>query len=124
MAIKVINIDNSFERFSDLFSPKIVSELNGQHVKLAHLEGDKVPWHIHDNEDELFWVIEGKLDVMERDSRVTLHPGELCVIPAGREHRVLPHGHVKLVLFEPAEIAHTGSVESEITKEKYDWLEG
>ena len=122
MPIRTINVEESFGKFSDLFTPKIVSELNGQHVKLARLEGDKVPWHIHDNEDELFWVVEGTLDVLERDNSVTLHPGEFCVVEAGKEHKVVPHGHVKLVLFEPAGIAHTGSVRGEITKDKYDWL--
>ena len=60
---KVINIEKSFRRFSDTLSPKIVAELNGQNVMLVRCEGDKVPWHVHDNEDEMFYVLEGKLDV-------------------------------------------------------------
>ena len=123
MSLKAINIDQCFDKFSDLFTPKIIGEVNGQHVKLAKLEGDKVPWHIHDNEDELFWVVEGTLDVLERDASVTLHAGEFCVVPSGREHRVVPHGHVKLVLVEPDGIAHTGGVQDEITKDKYYWLD-
>ena len=123
MSLKAVNIDQSFEKFSDLFTPKIVAELNGQHVKLAKLEGDKVPWHIHDNEDELFFVVEGTLDVSERDNTVTLNAGEFCVVEAGKEHRVVPHGHVKLILFEPAGIAHTGKVRGEITKDQLDWLD-
>ncbi|OFV79449.1 MAG: hypothetical protein A2Y78_09400 [Acidobacteria bacterium RBG_13_68_16] len=120
---KVVNIEHCFGRFNDTFSPKIVGELNGQHVKLARLEGDKVPWHTHDNEDELFLVIEGVLDVLERDGAVTLHPGEFTVVARRREHRVVPHGHVKLILFEPAGIAHTGKVRAEITKDYYDRLD-
>ncbi len=123
MPLKAINIDGCFDRFSDLFSPKIVGEANGQHLKLAKLDGDKVPWHIHDTEDELFWVVEGRLEVQERDSSVILNPGEFCVVEAGREHRVVPHGFVKLILFEPAGIAHTGTVRGEITKDHYDRLE-
>jgi len=123
MQLKAVSIDECFDKFSDLFSPKIIGELNGQHVKLAKLEGDKVPWHTHDNEDELFWVVDGTLDVHEKDSSVTLHAGEFCVVQAGIEHRVVPHAHVKLILFEPAGIAHTGSVRGEITKDKYDRLE-
>jgi mannose-6-phosphate isomerase-like protein (cupin superfamily) len=117
------NIEECFGKFSDTFSPKIVGELNGQHVKLARLEGDKVPWHVHHGEDELFWVIDGVLEVLERESSVTLHPGEFCVVQKGVEHKVVPKGHVKLVLFEPAGIAHTGDVNAEITKEEHDWLE-
>ena len=58
---KVVNIEQCFKKFSDTFSPKIVGELNGQHVKLVRLEGDKVPWHTHDKEDELFLVVEAGL---------------------------------------------------------------
>jgi mannose-6-phosphate isomerase-like protein (cupin superfamily) len=120
---KVVNLEQCFGKFSDTFSPKIVGELNGQHVKLARLEGDKVPWHTHDGEDEMFLVIEGVLDVLERDGTVTLHPGEFTIVPHGREHRVVPHGHVKLMLFEPAGIEHTGKVRAEITKDHYDRLD-
>lgn len=123
MTLKAVKIDSCFDRFSDLFTPKIVGELNGQHVKLAHLEGDKVPWHTHATEDEMFFVVDGVLDVMERDCTVTLNAGEFCIVGSGREHRVVPHGHVKLLLFEPAGIAHTGSVKGEITKDGYDWLD-
>jgi mannose-6-phosphate isomerase-like protein (cupin superfamily) len=119
---RAISIDRCFEMFSDTFSPKVVGELNGQHVKLVRLEGDKVPWHAHDREDELFWVLDGVLEVHERDEVVTLHAGELCIVERGREHRVVPRGHVKLVLFEPAGIAHTGRVKAEITRESFDRL--
>ncbi len=121
--LRVVNIERLFARFADTFSPKIVGELNGQHVKLVRAEGDKVPWHAHADEDELFWVLEGELEVHERDASVTLHPGEFCIVPRGREHRVAPRGHVKLVLFEPAGIAHTGNVRAEITKDRLDRLD-
>lgn len=120
---KVVNLETCFSKFSDTFSPKIVGELNGQHVKVVRLEGDKVPWHTHDTEDELFLVLDGTLEVLERDSSVTLHTGEFCIVPHGVEHRVVPDGYVKLLLFEPAGIAHTGSVRSEITKDRPDYLD-
>ena len=118
-----MNVEECFNRFSDTFSPKIVGELNGQHIKLARLEGDKVPWHIHDSEDELFFVVDGVLDVHEKESTVRLNPGEFCIVRRGVEHRVVPHGHVKLILFEPAGIAHTGDFSAEITKGDYDRLD-
>lgn len=120
--MNVVNIHRGFARFSDTFSPKIIAEVNGQHVKLVHLEGDKVPWHDHKAEDELFWVIEGELEVHLRDSTLVLQKDELCVVPRGVEHRVVPRSHVKLVLLEPAGIAHTGDVRAEITKDHDDWL--
>lgn len=120
---RVVNIEDCFGKFADTYSPKIIGELNGQEVKLARLEGDKCPWHTHEAEDEMFFVVEGTLDVHERDTMVTLRAGEFCIVPRGKEHRVVPHGHVKLILFEPVGTAHTGSVKAEITKEQYDRLD-
>jgi len=120
---KVINIENCFEMFDDTFSPKIVGELNDQLVMLVRCEGDKVPWHTHDNEDELFFVVDGILEVHEKDRSVTLRPGEMYIVRRCIEHRVVPQDHVKLILFEPAGIQHTGNVESEITKKQFDHLE-
>jgi mannose-6-phosphate isomerase-like protein (cupin superfamily) len=119
---KVINIDKCFEMFDDTFSPKIVGELNDQLVMLVRCEGDKVPWHTHENEDEMFFVLDGVLEVQESDRNVTLHSGELYIVGRGIEHRVVPQGHVKLLLFEPSGIEHTGRVETEITKKRFDHL--
>jgi mannose-6-phosphate isomerase-like protein (cupin superfamily) len=108
--------------FSDTFSPRIVGELNGQNVLLVRCEGDKVPWHTHDSEDEMFLVLEGTLDVYEREKSASLNAGEFIIVRKGVEHRVVPQGHVKLMLFEPAGIAHTGKVKSEITLDRYERL--
>ncbi len=118
-----VNIEQCFEKFSDTFSPKIVGELNGQNVMVVRLEGDMVPWHTHEHEDEMFFVVDGVLDVIERDGTMSLRAGEFCIVRKGTEHRVVPQGHVKLILFEPAGIAHTGKVRSEITKDRFDRLE-
>jgi mannose-6-phosphate isomerase-like protein (cupin superfamily) len=126
----VVSIERCFTRFTDTYSPKVVGELNGQHVKVVRVEGDKCPWHTHDQEDELFFVVEGVLEIQERGDpcpegtrALTLRSGEFYIVPRGREHRVLPHGHVKLILFEPARIEHTGKVRAEITKDHYEWLD-
>jgi mannose-6-phosphate isomerase-like protein (cupin superfamily) len=121
--LKAVNIERCFGLFRDTFSPKIVAELNGQHVKLVRAEGDKVPWHTHEDEDELFLVLEGELEVKERDGSVHLKPGEFCVVPRGLEHKVVPVGQVKMLLFEPAGIAHTGGVRADITKDRFDRLD-
>jgi mannose-6-phosphate isomerase-like protein (cupin superfamily) len=120
--LRVVNIERYFAMFDDTFSPKIVGELNGQQVKLVRLEGDKVPWHAHRTEDELFWVLDGTLEVHERGGVTPLHAGEFCIVGRGVEHRIVPRGKVKIVLFEPAGIAHTGDVKAEITKESFDRL--
>jgi len=120
---KVVNIEKCFEKFSDTFSPKIVGDLNGQLVMVVRLEGDKVPWHIHEKEDEMFFVVDGILDIYEKDKNVTVRTGEFYIVRRGVEHRAVPRGHVKLILFEPEGIAHTGKVKAEITKKSFDRLE-
>ena len=119
---EVVNINKCFSMFTDTFSPKIVGELNGQLVLLVRAEGDKVPWHAHDAQDEMFLVLEGVLDVHERGGSVALRAGEFYIVRRGLEHRVVPRGHVKLMLFEPQGIAHTGAVQSEITRKSFDRL--
>lgn len=120
---KVVNIEKCYEKFSDTFSPKIVGEVNSQNVLVVRLEGDKVPWHTHDNEDEMFFVVDGVLDLFEKNNQVTLNSGEFYIVPKGVEHRVVPRGHVKLILIEPKGIAHTGNVKSEITKSSFEKLD-
>ena len=122
MDIRKVDIAAAFARFVETFSPKIVADLNGQQVKLVRAEGDKVPWHTHEKEDEMFLVLEGVLNVMWAESQTELNPLEFIVIPRGVAHRIVPQGHVKLLLFEPATTEHTGGVRSEITKDKLDRL--
>jgi mannose-6-phosphate isomerase-like protein (cupin superfamily) len=118
----VINLEAYFGKFADTWSPKIVGELNGQHVKLVKLEGDKCPWHSHAQEDELFLVVDGELQIQQRDGVVTLGPGEFYIVPRAVEHRVVPRPRARILLFEPAAIAHTGDVHAEITKTQCDRL--
>ena len=120
---KVINIRKCFELFDETFSPKVIAELNNQLIMVVRCEGDKVPWHTHDDEDEMFLVVDGVLEIHERDKQVTVGPGEFYIVERGVEHRVKPQGHVMLLLFEPAGIEHTGNVDSEITKRRFDVLE-
>jgi mannose-6-phosphate isomerase-like protein (cupin superfamily) len=70
----------------------------------------------------MFYVLEGVLDVYEKDKQVTVRAGEFYIVNKGIEHRVVPQNKVKLMLFEPAEIKHTGSIKAEITKSKFDTL--
>lgn len=121
MSLNPINLAEKFSIFDDHWSPKIVAELNGQHVKLGKLLGE-FEWHQHDNEDELFWVVKGTLDVHFRDRVVTLSPGELLVIPRGVEHKPVAADEVHLVMFEPASTINTGANESERTVATPEWI--
>jgi mannose-6-phosphate isomerase-like protein (cupin superfamily) len=105
----VVSFAQKLASFDDLWNPRIVGEVNGQHIKVTKLQGEFV-WHAHDNEDELFLVVKGKLVIELRDGSVTLGPGEFVVIPKGVEHRPIAAEETHVVLFEPAGILHTGGV--------------
>jgi mannose-6-phosphate isomerase-like protein (cupin superfamily) len=116
----VVNLAESFDAIDEHWSPRLAAELNGQHVKLATLHGE-FDWHHHDSADELFLVVEGELTIERRDGAdVDLEAGELCVVPAGVEHRPVAEREVRVLLFEPAGTLNTGDVESERTVEELD----
>ncbi|MBT8398682.1 MAG: cupin domain-containing protein [Gemmatimonadetes bacterium] len=101
----------------DYWDPHIVGELNGQHVKLAKVKG-KFIWHHHENEDELFLVLKGVLQLEMRDRTVKLEEGECFVVPRGVEHRPVAEEEVHLLMFEPASTLNTGNVRNERTVER------
>jgi mannose-6-phosphate isomerase-like protein (cupin superfamily) len=91
-----------------------VGELNGQHVKIVRLLGEFV-WHHHEQEDELFLVVEGRIRIEFRDRTVELNEGEFCIVPRGVEHRPVAEQEAKVLLFEPAATLNTGNVQNERT---------
>ncbi|HEY7473281.1 MAG TPA: cupin domain-containing protein [Gemmatimonadota bacterium] len=115
-ALERIDLAQKLSRFDELWSPRIVAELNGQHVKLAKIEGEFV-WHSHADEDELFLVLSGRLRIELRDGAVVLDPGQMVVVPRGVEHRPVADGEVHVLLFEPAGTLNTGDVRNERTVE-------
>ncbi len=110
-----VALAHKLQLFSDYWSPKIVGELNGQHVKLVKLLGEFV-WHKHDNEDELFLVIEGVLKMELRDQTIEINQNEFLIVPKGTEHRPVAEKEVSVLLFEPALTLNTGNTENERTK--------
>ncbi len=116
-----VNLKQKLELFSDYWSPKIVGELNGQHVKLAKFKGEFI-WHQHDDEDELFFVIKGSFIMEYRDKSVTVNENEFLIVPRGVEHRPVAEEEVSIMLFEPASTLNTGNNESELTKYVLDRL--
>lgn len=103
-----IDIAAKLATFTDHWQPRIVAELNGQHVKLVKLQGTFV-WHHHAHEDELFFVLAGQLRMELRDRTIELGPGEMLVVPRGVEHRPVAEAEVSVLLFEPAGTLNTGS---------------
>jgi len=117
--MNVINVEEKFKLFSDLWSPKKVGELNGQQILLAKLKGEFL-FHTHDNEDELFMVIKGSLEIELRYKTITLNEGEFYIVPKGVEHKPIAKEEVHLLLFEPLSIKHTGDIIADITVETYE----
>ena len=111
---KVI-IEDKFNLFSEYWSPKIVGELNGQHIKLAKLKGEFL-WHKHDEEDEMFLVMDGVLKMELRDKTIIINKNEFLIVPKGTEHRPVADSEVLVMLFEPATTLNTGNTENEMTK--------
>lgn len=117
--MSVINIQEKFNLFSDQWSPKKVGELNGQQILLAKLQGEFV-FHNHENEDELFMVKKGVLEMHLRDKIVTINEGEFYIVPKGVDHKPVAKEEVHILLFEPLSIKHTGDVVADITVETYE----
>ena len=116
-----VNLSAKLSEFAEHWSPRIVGELNGQHVKLVKVQGEFV-WHQHADEDEMFLVIQGRLHMDYRDSAgretsLELSPGEFVIVPRGTEHRPSAVEETHVLLFEPAGTLNTGNVRNELTVE-------
>ena len=110
-----VNIECKLSAFSDHWHPKIVGELNGQHVKLVKLLGEFI-WHKHDNEDEMFYVLQGTLNMEFRDKTVEIKENEFLIVPKGVEHRPVAAQEVSVMLFEPCTTVNTGDNPGSLTK--------
>jgi mannose-6-phosphate isomerase-like protein (cupin superfamily) len=121
MEIKKVNLQNTFTKFNDYWNPRIIGDLNGQQVKAAKLKGEFV-FHHHDNEDEMFLVISGNMQMVLEDKTLDIGPGEFIIIPKGVSHKPIAEEEVHLLLFEPAATLHTGNVRHELTKDDLERL--
>ncbi|MBO6524514.1 MAG: cupin domain-containing protein [Balneolaceae bacterium] len=121
--MSVINLKKKLELFNELWTPKIISETNGQLVKLAKLKGEFV-WHNHANEDELFYIVKGELLLKFKDREVQLREGDLYVVPKGEDHLPIAEEECWVMLIEPKGTKHTGEVyfEGTVEEKKQDWI--
>jgi mannose-6-phosphate isomerase-like protein (cupin superfamily) len=109
-----VNLQEKFGEFQDCWSPKIAGEVNDFHVKLAKIKGEFI-WHHHEQEDELFLVVKGRLRMRFRDREVMVEPGEFIIVPRGVEHLPSAKEETHLLLFEPKSTLNTGNVRNERT---------
>lgn len=116
MEIQVANLAGKLASFSEHWVPRVVGELNGQFVKVVKFQGEYV-WHHHADEDELFLVLEGQIEIHFRDRIVPLTAGEFCIVPRGVEHKPMAQREASVLLFEPATTRNTGNVDHRYTIE-------
>ena len=112
-----VNLAQKLSLFAEHWKPKIVGELNGQHVKLVKFKGPFV-WHHHEAEDEFFLVVKGTFRMELPDGQIQLEAGEFLIVPRGIEHRPIAEEEAQVLLFEPASTINTGNAQGEMTVER------
>jgi mannose-6-phosphate isomerase-like protein (cupin superfamily) len=112
--MNTVNLKEKFGNFSDYWSPKIIGEVNDCQVKAVKLKGEFI-WHHHENEDELFLVVQGTLRMKFRDHQAIIQEGEFLVVPRGIEHCPVADEEVHIILIEPKSTLNTGNISNERT---------
>lgn len=117
-----INLKEKFSKFTERWSPKIIAQINDYHLKLAKMQGEFV-WHDHPETDEVFIVVQGRLDILFREGKVSLAEGEIFVVPKGKEHKPVADEECHILLIEPAGTVNTGGAKaSSLTASNDVWI--
>ena len=116
-----INLKSKFDKFHEQWSPKIIAEMNDYHFKLVKIKNEFI-WHEHDDTDEVFIVIEGKIGIEFENETIEINEGEMIVVPKGKKHRPFAKKEAKIMLIEPRGVVNTGDIESEITAKSDQWI--
>ena len=116
-----INLSDKFKKFDDQWSPKVIAEMNNYQFKLVKIEGD-FTWHQHDETDETFYVIEGKLGINFENETIELKAGEMIVVPKGVKHKPFAVEEAKIMLIEPKGVTNTGDKKNNLTVENNQWV--
>jgi mannose-6-phosphate isomerase-like protein (cupin superfamily) len=105
--VEAVNLAQKLAQFQEYWSPKVVGELNDNYLKVVKLKGEFV-WHKHDDADELFLVLNGRLVIRLRDQDIILNEGDFVVVPKGVEHQPFAEEEVHALLIEPKSVVNTG----------------
>lgn len=117
MIHKKKHLKSMFPRVNGFCSPQVIGEVNDVYVKITRVLGHDVPWHSHDNEDELFYIVQGSLTMeIWNEKSFCLSEGDLFIVSKGIRHRVFTDEECWVMLIENKETKHTGNVQSKITK--------
>ena len=116
-----INLKSKFDKFHEQWSPKIIAEMNDYQFKLVKIKNDFI-WHQHEDTDEVFIVIEGKIGIEFEHETIEINEGEMIVVPKGKKHRPFAKKEAKIMLIEPRGVVNTGNIESKITAPSDQWI--
>lgn len=116
-----INLNDKLSKFSEHWSPRIIAQMNDYHFKVVKVQGEFV-WHAHANTDEVFVVLNGRLEIRFRQGSVVLNEGEMYVVPRGVEHKPAAEAECHILLVEPAGTVNTGDVVDEKTAPNNVWI--
>ena len=119
--MKKINFKSKFQKFDEHWSPKVIAEMNDYQFKLVKIERDFI-WHQHDETDEVFIVIEGKIFIEFKDEIVEISEGEMIVVPKGKKHKPFAEEEAKIMLIEPKGVINTGDVLHKFTANNDQWI--
>ena len=119
--MKKINLASKYNKIDEHWSPKVVAEMNDYQFKLAKIKNDFI-WHSHEDTDETFIVIEGKIYIEFEDETVELSEGEMIVVPKGKKHRPYADEEAKIMLIEPIGVRNTGDIVSDLTSDDNQWI--
>ncbi|MEL1227298.1 MAG: cupin domain-containing protein [Candidatus Neomarinimicrobiota bacterium] len=119
--MKKINLISKYKKITEHWSPKVVAEMNDYQFKLAKIKNDFI-WHSHEDTDETFIVIEGKISIEFEDETVELSEGEMIVVPKGKKHRPYADEEAKIMLIEPKGVRNTGDIVNDLTSDDNQWI--
>ena len=119
--MKKINFKDKLKKFSDQWSPKVIAELNNYQFKLVKILNDFV-WHKHDDTDEVFIILKGKIFIEFENETVELNEGEMIVVPKGTKHRPYAKEEASIMLVEPRGVLNTGDIVDEMTALNDQWI--
>ncbi|MEE9268562.1 MAG: cupin domain-containing protein [Thermoplasmata archaeon] len=115
-----VNLAEKLASFEEYWKPKIVAEVNDAYIKLVKVKGEFV-WHRHENEDELFLVVQGRMHLQTREGDISLEAGDMAVVPRGTDHRPVAAEEAHVLLIEPKSTLNTGNVQDDRTTEA-EWI--
>jgi mannose-6-phosphate isomerase-like protein (cupin superfamily) len=121
MNLTAINFQEKLSKFSEHWSPRIIAQMNDYHFKIVKVQGEFL-WHDHAETDEVFIVLQGRLEIQFRDGSVQLNEGEMFVVPKGVEHKPVAEEECHILLVEPVGTINTGDLVNERTAANDVWL--